>query len=61
MSLKDDINRLAEFKRDVVALDVCLLGHRFAYLPDHPEREGVKRCPHCMAEFIRRMGDAHGL
>lgn len=28
---------------------MCDFGHRFVRLPDHPMRNGLPRCPHCMA------------
>jgi hypothetical protein len=30
-------------------VDTCDLGHKFAKLPDHPYKDGIARCPHCMA------------
>ena len=30
-------------------IDTCDQGHKFAKLPDHPRRDGLARCPHCMA------------
>ena len=30
-------------------IDTCEQGHNFAKLPDHPERDGISRCPYCMA------------
>lgn len=31
------------------SIDTCDLGHKFAKLADHPKKDGVARCPHCMA------------
>lgn len=30
-------------------IDTCDQGHKFAKLPDHPKRDGISRCPYCMA------------
>jgi len=32
-----------------VVIDTCDVGHKFAKLSDHPKRDGVPRCPHCMS------------
>lgn len=33
-------------------IDECDYGHMFAKLPDHPTRNGLARCPHCMAQGL---------
>ena len=39
----------AELSSDLV-VDTCDRGHKFGALEhNHPRRDGVKRCPHCMA------------
>lgn len=30
-------------------IEMCDEGHKFAFLEDHPRKDGAKRCPHCMA------------
>ena len=30
-------------------IDECHSGHRFAKLADHPTKDGLARCPHCLA------------
>lgn len=32
-----------------VVIDTCEQGHSFPKLHDHPKRDGMSRCPHCMA------------
>lgn len=32
-----------------VLIDECEHGHKFAKLVDHPKRDGMPRCPHCLA------------
>lgn len=36
-------------------IETCEFGHKFAKLPDHPTKDGVARCPHCMAEGLDRI------
>lgn len=33
-------------------VDICEQGHKFAKLNDHPKRDGLPRCPHCMAQGL---------
>lgn len=33
----------------IPSIETCDYGHRFGFLPDHPRKDGLKRCPHCMA------------
>lgn len=39
-------------KRDAVAIETCVWGHKFAKLPDHPTKDGLTRCPHCLAQGL---------
>ena len=36
-------------EREACLMGTCEMGHKFGMLADHPERDGVARCPHCMA------------
>ena len=51
--IKDLLTRalLAECdrRREVAQREMCDLGHRFVILKDHPRRNGLARCPHCLA------------
>lgn len=38
-------------------IDTCDLGHKFAVLSDHPRKDGLARCPHCMAIGIDQARD----
>ena len=39
----------------VLVIDTCDEGgHKYAKLPDHPMRQGIPRCPHCMAIGLDR-------
>jgi len=29
-------------------IETCDNGHKFAKLPDHPKKDGLSRCPHCL-------------
>ncbi|TVZ39402.1 hypothetical protein P886_3806 [Alteromonadaceae bacterium 2753L.S.0a.02] len=33
-------------------IETCERGHNFAKLPDHPQKKGESRCPHCMAQVL---------
>lgn len=33
-------------------IETCDFGHKFAKLPDHPKKDGLARCPHCMASGL---------
>ena len=33
-----------------LTIETCDYNHKFAKLPDHPKKENLPRCPHCMAE-----------
>lgn len=46
----DDLRELVNLADPTI--DTCDLGHRFAKLPDHPTREGLPCCPHCMKEGL---------
>lgn len=35
-----------------VTIDTCDFGHKFAKLPDHPQKNNQARCPYCMAEGL---------
>lgn len=52
-----------------MVVDQCEQGHKFAKLPDHPKRDGIARCPHCLAigreallthrdDLVRKLGVA---
>jgi hypothetical protein len=30
-------------------VETCDSGHTFLYLDDHPRKDGLRRCPYCMA------------
>lgn len=34
---------------EAVCIDRCDFGHKFAKLADHPTKDGVARCPHCLS------------
>lgn len=40
---------------DVPLIETCDVGHKFAYLADHPMRDGHARCPHCMIIRLANM------
>lgn len=40
---------LPTIEPEQVVIDTCDQGHKFAKLADHPLRNGIARCPHCMA------------
>ena len=37
-----------DLQRDVL-VDVCVHGHKFTRLESHPMKDGMARCPYCMA------------
>ena len=52
-SMDDDLLATIEHLEALSAnIDACDQGHRFAPLPDHPRKDGMTRCPHCMASGI---------
>lgn len=46
-------------KLEEFTIDTCDRGHRFAKLSDHPEKDALARCPHCMAIGLDRARLAH--
>ena len=44
--------RDSEELEDFIVFDTCDHGHRFAKMPDHPKRDGIARCPHCLVNGI---------
>jgi hypothetical protein len=39
-------------ERLLPVIDECEHHHKFAKLPGHPMRDGLARCPHCMAQGL---------
>lgn len=40
---------IEEQLKQQAVVDQCDHGHRFLALPDHPKKDGHKRCPYCLA------------
>lgn len=52
-SIRGHITRTPPASEPII--ETCDHGHKFAYLPDHPRRNGLTRCPHCMAIGLDRL------
>ena len=47
-AMQSEIDELRAALATAPVIDTCDLGHKFAKLPDHPTRNGLARCPHCL-------------
>lgn len=55
--MSEESTKEADAGKELVT-EMCDQGHKFSKLPDHPKKDGLARCPHCMAIGIDALRSA---